>query len=224
MSASPQIRQTFRVGRQPYPWAGPVSASTALATASTFPQVEAASSQAARESTRVWLDRVVIGLNLCPFAKAVQSKAQIRYVVSEARDVSALREDLTRELLALDSSDPEQIDTTLLIHPYVLGDFLDYNDFLDEAEAVLESLDLVGELQIATFHPQYQFAGSEPDDISNYSNRSPYPMLHLLREASITRALESFADPSRIFEGNIERLKALGHDGLRRVAEGTKEP
>lgn len=186
--------------------------------------MEPASSQAVRESTRTWLERVVIGLNLCPFAKAVQSKDQIRYVVSEATETAALREDLRRELLALSASDPEQIDTTLLIHPYVLGDFLEYNDFLDEAEAVLDSLELVGEIQIATFHPEYQFAGSAPDDIANYSNRSPYPMLHLLREASITRALESFADPSRIFEGNIERLKALGHDGLSRVAEGKKEP
>jgi len=186
--------------------------------------VEVVSSQAALESTRVWLDRVVIGLNLCPFAKGVQSKDQIRYVVSEATGTQALCGDLTRELLALSASDPEQVDTTLLLHPYVLADFLDYNDFLEEAEAILENLDLVGEIQIATFHPQYQFAGSAPDDISNYSNRSPYPMLHLLREASITRALESFADPSRIFESNIERLKALGHDGLRLIAEGKKEP
>lgn len=174
----------------------------------------------ARQRTRDWLERVVVGLNLCPFAKAVQVKDQIRYVVSRASEPSLLREELSRELLALSAAKPEVTDTTLLIHPFVLGDFLDYNDFLDEADAVLEELGLVGELQIASFHPEYQFADSAADDIANYTNRSPYPMLHLLREASVTRALESVADPSRIFESNIERLKALGHAGLRRVAEG----
>jgi hypothetical protein len=176
----------------------------------------------ALEATRTWLERVVIGLNLCPFAKAVSAKNQIRYVVSEARDTEALREDLARELKALDASDPEQVDTTLLIHPFVLADFLDYNDFLDQADAVLESLDLVGEIQIASFHPEYRFADSAPDDVANATNRSPHPTLHLLREASVTRALESFAEPERIFENNIERLRALGHAGLRDVAEGKK--
>lgn len=176
--------------------------------------------EVARERTQVWLERVVVGLNLCPFAKAVQVKGQIRYVVSRASEPRALREELGRELLALSAAKPELTDTTLLIHPFVLRDFLDYNDFLDEADALLEELGLLGELQIASFHPDYRFVDSSADDIANYTNRSPYPMLHLLREASIERALEGFAEPSRIFESNIERLKALGHAGLRRVAEG----
>jgi hypothetical protein len=219
-----QPRAQIRATSGPDKSGSPGLASTVLAMASTFARVQASASRAAHESTRLWLERVVIGLGLCPFAKAVQSKNQIRYVVSEATTTAALREDLARELLALSASDPEEVDTTLLIHPYVLADFLDYNDFLDEAEAILEEQKLAGKLQIATFHPLYQFAGSAPDDIANYTNRSPHPMLHLLREQSITRALEGFAEPSRIFEGNIERLNALGHEGLRKIAEGKDKP
>jgi hypothetical protein len=196
------------------------NASTLPRATSTVAPVEPGPYEAVREETRAWLERVVIGLNLCPFAKAVQAKDQIRYVVSAATEPEALREDLASELSALATAKPELTDTTLLIHPFVLGDFLDYNDFLNEAEAILEKLGLVGQLQIASFHPRYQFAGSSADDITNYTNRSPYPMLHLLREASITRALASFSEPSRIFETNIERLRALGHAGLRRIAEG----
>jgi hypothetical protein len=190
---------------------------------STVAGVEPGCSQVC-ESTRAWLQRVVIGLNLCPFAKAVEVKGQIRYVVSEAREPAALREALATELRALAAAEPELVDTTLLIHPLVLGDFLAYNDFLDDAEALVEELGLSGRIQIASFHPHYQFAGTAPDDIANYTNRSPYPMLHLLREASVSRALATFAQPSRIFENNIERLRALGHDGLRRVAEGKDSP
>jgi hypothetical protein len=162
----------------------------------------------------------VIGLNLCPFAKAVSLKDQIRYVVSSARDPEALRADLLTELSYLAAADPALLDTTLLIHPFVLHDFLDYNDFLDDADLALDELELDGELQVASFHPQYRFEGSEPDDLANYTNRSPHPMLHLLREASVSRALESIADPARIYEANVERLRALGHEGLRRVARG----
>lgn len=171
-------------------------------------------------TTRAWLERVVIGLNLCPFAKAVSLKHQIRFVVSSAENPETLRDELLSELRHLARAEPEQLDTTLLIHPFTLHDFLDYNDFLDDADAAVEELGLSGELQVASFHPQYCFEGSEPDDIANYTNRSPYPMLHLLREASVSRALESVPDPARIFEANVERLRALGHDGLRRVASG----
>jgi uncharacterized protein len=164
--------------------------------------------------TRDWLERFVIGLGLCPFAKAVQAKQQIRYRVSNATQPSALLVELDEELRALASLDPEQVDTTLLIHPSVLGDFLDYNDFLNEADDKLTELELDGELQIASFHPDYCFAGAAADDPANFTNRSPYPMLHLLREASVSRAVAAFPDPSAIFERNIATLRGLAPEQL----------
>ena len=164
-------------------------------------------------ATEVWLEKAVIGLNLCPFAKAVHVKKQIRYLVVDATTPEALLGSLMDELQLLSDSDPEQIDTTLLIHPYVLNDFLDYNEFLDVADAAVEDLDLAGVLQVASFHPHYQFADSEPNDIENYTNRSPYPTLHLLREESIDRAVEAFPEAADIFDKNIETLRRLGHDG-----------
>jgi hypothetical protein len=165
------------------------------------------------KDTRHWVDQAVIGLNLCPFAKSVQVQGRVRYVVSSAATVEQLIYDLGRELNALHDADPDVVDTTLLIHPQVLTDFLDYNDFLDAADALVEELGLDGELQVASFHPRYQFEGTEPDDITNYSNRSPYPTLHLLREASIDRAVEAFPEAESIFEANIETLKRLGIGG-----------
>ncbi len=167
-------------------------------------------------ATRRWLEQAVIGLNLCPFAKAVHVKDQIRYRVSAADSVDALLPVLVEELQTLAAADPALIDTTLLIHPQVLGDFLDYNDFLDLADAALDQLGLAGEIQIASFHPHYQFAGSRPDDLDNYTNRAPYPMLHLLREESVARAVASFPDAADIFEKNIATLRALGHEALHR--------
>ena len=165
--------------------------------------------------TRNWLEQVVIGLNLCPFAKAVHLKQQIRWVESAARDPEALLEDLARELRFLAAADPAEVDTTLLIHPHVLGDFLDYNDFLDVADAAVEQMGLGGVLQVASFHPDYQFEGTERDDVGNLSNRSPYPTLHLLREDSIDRAVAAFPDAATIYERNIETLERLGVDRWR---------
>jgi uncharacterized protein len=165
------------------------------------------------EATRQWLTQAVIGLNLCPFAKAVHVKEQIRYVVSQATTPEALLEQLMNELTHLHEADPEQVETTLLIHPYVLTDFLDYNDFLGVADAAVEALALDGELQVASFHPDYQFAGTEPDDIENFSNRSPYPTLHLLRESSIDAAVAAFPDAGDIYETNMTTLRQLGHTG-----------
>ena len=170
------------------------------------------------EQTRHWLEQAVIGLNLCPFAKAVHTKGQIRWVQSSATDVRALMADLVHELQLLAAADPEAIDTTLLVHPQVLGDFLDYNDFLDLADAALEELGLDGVLQIASFHPQYQFEGTEPDDVENLSNRSPHPTLHLLREDSVERAVAAFAETGSIYEKNIQTLRALGADGWAKLA------
>ena len=160
-----------------------------------------------------WLERAVIGLNLCPFAKSVHVKGQIHWVVSAAEGTQALREELRHELLALAAADPEVRDTTLLMAPRCLEDFLDFNDFLGEADALLEELDLLGVLQIASFHPQFQFAGTAPDDITNCSNRAPYPTLHLLREASIDHAVEAFPEAEEIYERNMQRLRELGPAG-----------
>ena len=164
--------------------------------------------------TRSWLERVVIGLGLCPFAKAVHAKGQIRYFVSRAETPEALLLDLLGELSALSAADPAKTDTTLLIHPYALADFLDYNDFLSVADATLDDLGLTGELQIAGFHPHYQFAGNTAEDAANFCNRSPYPMLHLLREASVDRAVAAFPDANLIVNKNIATLRALGHEGI----------
>jgi hypothetical protein len=168
--------------------------------------------------TEQWVNEVVIGLNLCPFAKAVQVKGQVRYVVSDVETVPALRADLQRELLALQATDAETLDTTLLIHPRVLGDFLDYNDFLSEADDLLCELGLEGELQLASFHPDYCFADSSSDDPANYTNRSPYPMLHVLREASVTRAVDAFPDTSKIYERNVATLRQLSRAALERLS------
>jgi hypothetical protein len=169
------------------------------------------------EATQRWLERAVIGLNLCPFAKAVHVKRQVRFVLCEATDVDGLRETLATELLLLRDTPAEDVDTTLIVHPRVLRDFLDYNDFLDEADALLEALDLEGVLQVASFHPQYQFAGTAVDDVENFTNRSPYPTLHLLREDSVARAVEAFPDPDVIVERNIETLRKLGIAGWRKL-------
>jgi hypothetical protein len=166
-------------------------------------------------ATRFWLEKAVIGLNLCPFANAVHVRNQIRYAVSFAETPEALLEDLVRELTTLAETDAAKIETTLLIHPCVLNDFRDYNEFLDVADAAIEKLELDGLLQVASFHPHYQFAGTAPDDIDNFTNRSPYPTLHLLREASIERAVEAYPDTANIFEKNIETLRRLGRDGWR---------
>ncbi|MEO6410183.1 MAG: DUF1415 domain-containing protein [Burkholderiaceae bacterium] len=163
--------------------------------------------------TRAWLERAVIGLNLCPFAKAPHAKGQIRFVLSRAADDEGLLADLQSELETLIEADPARIETTLLVHPLLLADFDAFNDFLDPAEALLEAMELVGVVQLASFHPRFRFEGTEADDLSNATNRSPYPTLHLLREASVERAVEAFPDPAAIFEANLATLDALGVPG-----------
>ena len=165
--------------------------------------------------TERWLQRAVIGLNLGPFAKAVHVRNQVRFALSEASTSEELLEDLGAELLRLRDAPAAEIDTTLLVHPGVLGDFLDYNDFLEDADALVEELGLEGVLQVASFHPDYQFAGTGADDVENFTNRSPYPTLHLLREDSVARAVEAFPDPDAIVDRNVETLRRLGRDGWR---------
>lgn len=169
------------------------------------------------QDMRVWLERAVIGLNLCPFAKGVHVKGQIHYAVSQATSAQELLQDLARELKDLVAADPAVRDTTLLIAPLCLQDFLDFNDFLGDADQVLDDMDLEGIIQIASFHPQFQFAGTQADDISNFTNRAPYPTLHLLREDSIERAVEVFPEAESIFGKNMETLAQLGHSGWAKL-------
>ena len=172
------------------------------------------------QQTRHWLEKAVIGLNLCPFAKAVYVKNQVRLVVSQARHADDLLEELDRELELLVATPAEQLDTTLLIHPTLFDDFLDFNDFLEVAEGVLDEHGLEGVIQLASFHPQFQFDGSEPDDIGNYSNRAPFAILHLLREESVERAVAAYPEAEAIFEKNVATLERLGHSGWKALAVG----
>jgi hypothetical protein len=167
-------------------------------------------------NTRHWLARAVIGLNLCPFAKAVHVKNQIRYAISEATNLEGVLADLEAELKTLADAHASEIDTTLLIIPHALADFPDYNDCLFFADRMLKQLRLEGELQIASFHPHYQFEDSGADDIENYTNRAPYPILHLLREASIERAVDAFPDAAQIYERNQQTLRRLGLAGWQK--------
>jgi uncharacterized protein len=165
--------------------------------------------------TKHWLEKAVIGLNLCPFAKSVYVKNQVRLVVSKARHADDLLEELDRELDLLVATPASEIDTTLLIHPTLFEDFLDFNDFLEVAEGVVDEHELEGVVQLASFHPRFQFDGTEPDDISNYTNRAPFAMLHLLREESVERAVEAFPEAESIFEQNIATLEKLGPQGWK---------
>jgi hypothetical protein len=182
---------------------------------------DAATAAAVTAATQRWLELAVIGLNLCPFAKAVHVKRQIRYAVTAATTADELLAELRHELELLAEVAPDTIETTLLIHPQAMTDFIDYHFFLREAEAMLRKLGHEGTLQIASFHPSYEFADNAPDAIENCTNRSPYPMLHLLREASIDRAVAAFPDAATIYERNIETLRGLGIDGWRKLVSDT---
>lgn len=170
-------------------------------------------------ATRIWLEKAVIGLNLCPFARSAHVSERIRYVVSEQRTPHGLREDLRAELRALFEADEARHETTLLIHPYTLQRFADYNEFLTEADLTVAELGYEGDLQVASFHPSYRFHGTAPGDIENCTNRSPYPMLHLLREASVERAVNGHPDIEAIPADNIRTLRALGREGWRLLWE-----
>jgi hypothetical protein len=168
-------------------------------------------------ATRRWLERAVIGLNLCPFAESAYRGSRVRFQVSEQRSAAGLLEDLRAELLWLQAADPTECETALLIHPWVLNDFAEYNEFLDVCDALVADLELEGELQVASFHPHYQFAQTQPEDIDNYTNRSPYPMLHVLRESSVERAVAAVGDTDEIYLRNIRTLRQLGHAGWQRL-------
>lgn len=163
--------------------------------------------------TRAWLEHVVIGLNLCPFAESVHRQQQVAYQVSRANDESGLMDDLIEAIDVLMSADPKTTDTMLLIHPQALLDFEDYNEFIGWTEEFLEESGLEAVVQIASFHPEYRFAGTDANDITHNTNRSPFPMLHLLRESSVDAALAALPDAAQLVEKNLDTLRDLGHDG-----------
>lgn len=167
--------------------------------------------------TRQWIERAVIGLNLCPFARAPYLDGRVCFRVSQATDTDVLLDDLCGELQSLHAADPEDCETALLIVPFVLADFLDFNDFLDSVDAAIDVLKLDGVIQVASFHPHYCFADSSPEDIENCTNRSPWPILHLLRESSIERAVDSITDPGAIYRRNVDTLHTLGWEGWARM-------
>ena len=179
------------------------------------PQASAMNEDLVLQQTRHWLEKAVIGLNLCPFAKAVYVKNQVRLVVSKARHADDLLEELDRELDLLVATPASEIDTTLLIHPTLFEDFLDFNDFLEIAEDVIDEHELDGVVQLASFHPKFQFEGTEIEDMSNYTNRAPFAILHLLREESVERAVEAFPQAEMIFDTNIATLEKLGLAGWK---------
>jgi len=176
------------------------------------------------QDTVRWLERAVIGLNLCPFAKGVHGKGQIHYVVSSATEGAQLLQELGDELKALAEISPEKRDTTLLIAPACFPDFLDFNDFLELADQLLDTLDLEGTLQIASFHPAFQFGGTTADDVTNCTNRAPYPTLHLLREDSIDRAVAAFPEAETIYERNMQVLEEMGAEGWQALDVGARCP
>jgi hypothetical protein len=173
-----------------------------------------------REDTLRWLERAVIGLNLCPFAKAVHAKRQLHIAVSGADDPAGVLADLEREAQALVALPAAERDTTLLVVPFCLEDFLDFDDLCARGERMLRKRGLEGVLQLASFHPRYQFADTEPDDITNFTNRSPWPTLHLLREESIDRAVEAFPEAEAIYGANMETLRRLGRAGWDALGVG----
>jgi hypothetical protein len=182
--------------------------------------IGAAWREAVVADTMRWVERAVIGLGLCPFAGPVHRANRIRYVVTDATTIAALADVLATELERLAEADPEAVETTLIVHPRVLADFLDYNDFLADADAIVADMGLEGVMQVASFHPDYRFEGTAPDDVENCTSRSPYPTLHLLREESVERALEAHPDPERIVPANVETLRRLGREGWVQLGVG----
>ncbi|MDO4641338.1 MAG: DUF1415 domain-containing protein [Neisseria sp.] len=182
------------------------------------------SDQTVIEHTRSWLEKAVIGLNLCPFAKAPYVKQRVRIAVSHAKHLDGFLEDLDRELLLLAQTPPEETETSLLVHPALFPDFETFNDMLDFADQAVLDNGLEGVLQIAPFHPGFMFENTEQDDISNYTNRSPYPTLHLIREQSIAKATESFPDAEAIFGRNIALLEKMGHEGWEKLGIAAECP
>ena len=171
------------------------------------------------EKTKNWLEKVVIGLNLCPFAKHPFKSDKIRYVIFEKTDLNQLSELLVEELRLLSEADPVNLETTLIIIPKTLNDFEDYLNYVDFSEQLLEELDYEGLIQVASFHPSYQFNGTNAEDVENYTNRSPYPMLHLLKESSVTWAVDNFPNVEKIPANNVKTMQELGLEKVKALVE-----
>ncbi|MBY6236970.1 DUF1415 domain-containing protein [Vibrio harveyi] len=169
------------------------------------------------EQVDQWLNDVVIGLNLCPFAAKPQRNKQIKIFVSEASQEEALLEDILLQLLELSNTEPEKLETTLVVVPNMLQDFWDYNFFIDWVEGLIKQQDWEGIFQVATFHPDYCFGGAEPEDDENLTNRSPYPVFHLIREESMEKVLKHYPDPESIPDTNIARVSALSEEELKKL-------
>jgi hypothetical protein len=174
--------------------------------------------------TKQWIETFVLGLNLCPFARHPYKNGKIRYVVFEGVDIEHLTETLVREIAYLEQSPPSVVETSLVILKEALSDFDEYLDYLEVTEFVLNELELAGVFQIASFHPDYQFEGTEPEDAENYTNRSPFPMIHILREDSVTRAVEAYPEVGNIPEQNIATMNKLGVDKIKQMIYDIKRP
>jgi uncharacterized protein len=183
--------------------------------------MSALSDQAIAEQTRYWIEEAVIGLNLCPFAKSVYQKGLVRVVVSQARHLDGFLDELDRELLLLRDTPANEIETTLLVHPKLFPEFEVFNDFLNVVDDVLQEHALEGEIQVAPFHPKFQFEGTAPSDITNATNWSPYPTLHLLREASIEQVIDAGADPDAIVERNVALLQQMTAEEWHKLSTKT---
>lgn len=173
--------------------------------------------------TQCWIEKMVIGFNLCPFARKPYESGQVRVTVSTAVDEETLLVDFQNEITRLQETDASELETTVLIHPYVLSDFIQYNDFLNVIDHYLQLSQLSGVFQVASLHPEYQFADVDANDLGNYTNRSPYPILHILREESVERAIAAYARPDKIPERNIRKLKELGIDVIESTLRSCKE-
>jgi len=169
------------------------------------------------EITRNWVEKIVIGLNFCPFAKPVFIKNQIKFVLSEAKNPDELTKDFLEELNFLTGIEGDDTETTIVIHPFVLEDFVDYLDYVDYANDLVYQAGLEGTFQVASFHPDYQFEATEPTDIENYTNRSPVQMLHILREDTLEKAIKTYPNVEDIPSNNIAKLKEIGLDGLQKL-------
>ncbi len=174
-------------------------------------------SQKIEQTVRQWLKDVVIGLNLCPFAAKPERNNQIKVFVSLADKEEGLLEDILGELMLLDQTNPADLETTLVAVPNMLHDFMDYNFFIDWVEALIKQNNWDGIYQVATFHPNYCFGGADPEDDENLTNRSPYPLFHLIREASMEKVLKHYPNPEDIPDINIERVSALSEDERKQL-------
>lgn len=174
------------------------------------------------QAVRQWVETFVVGMNLCPFAKRELVKKRVRFVTTAATTAEQLLQVLQTELELL-NEDPS-VETTLLIHPAVLQDFYDFNDFLGCADSLLVDMELEGIYQVASFHPDYQFGGTRPGDAENYTNRAPYPVLHLLREESLERVIADYPDVDDIPERNIALMNRLGQDKLEALLKLCLKP